>query len=166
MEFLFVAAVYMLSDLLPPFASLSWAFQKRNINFSVVKPLVQGPKAVFASQKNAPGVHFHRLPTEIENLCSYGFRPYDQHKMSKFRKDMYDPYVTALSHHLEAMFPYVALIDAFSISHWCLQYLWPLWNALLQSFHPLLYSDCRCWKHTMAPATLLIQKSYFRNNLL
>ena len=80
-----------------------------------MKPLVQSTKAVVASQKDAAGVHFQGLPTEMEKLCSYGFQPYDQQKMSKFQKEVYDPYVTALSHHLEARFPDVALIDAFSI---------------------------------------------------
>ena len=114
--FSFVAAVYMLCDLLPPLACLSRAFQMENINFLVVKSLVQSTKTVVAFQKDAAGVHFKRLPTEMEKLCSYGFQPYDQHKISKFQKEVYDPYVTALSHNLEAMFPDVAVIDdAFSI---------------------------------------------------
>ena len=40
----FVASVYFLSDILPPLAQLSWAFQKTAIDFSMVKPLVQGTK--------------------------------------------------------------------------------------------------------------------------
>ena len=60
-------------------------------NFSVVNSLVQGKKAVFAPQKNAPGVHFHRLPTEMEKLCFYGFQPFDYHEISMFQKRVYDP---------------------------------------------------------------------------
>ena len=40
----FVASVYFLSDILPPLAQLSRAFQKTSIDFSIVKPLVQGTK--------------------------------------------------------------------------------------------------------------------------
>ena len=40
-----VASLYMLSDVLPPLANLSRAFQKKDVDFTVVKPLVQGTKA-------------------------------------------------------------------------------------------------------------------------
>ena len=36
----FVASVYFESDILPPLAQLSRAFQKTSIDFSMVKPLV------------------------------------------------------------------------------------------------------------------------------
>ena len=41
----FVSALYMFCDVLPPLAGLSRAFQKHDIDFTVVKPLVAGTKS-------------------------------------------------------------------------------------------------------------------------
>ena len=42
----FVAALYIFSDILPPLACLSRAFQKKDIDFTMVKLLAVGTKAV------------------------------------------------------------------------------------------------------------------------
>ena len=41
----FVATLLMLADVLPPLANLSRAFQKKDLDYTLVKPLVSGTKA-------------------------------------------------------------------------------------------------------------------------
>ena len=56
-----MASVYFLSDILPPLAQLSRAFQKTNIDFSMVKPLVQGTKDCISDLQASHGEMFSTL---------------------------------------------------------------------------------------------------------
>ena len=56
-SFKFIASLYMLSDVLPPLASLSRVFQRKDVNFTVVKTLVHGTKAAVDALCAAPGAH-------------------------------------------------------------------------------------------------------------
>ena len=82
----FVASVYIRSDLLPHLASLRKAFQKKNLNFSAVKPLVQGIKAVVAAQEHSPSLHFQSIPVAMVKLSENGFEHYNEDKMRKFKR--------------------------------------------------------------------------------
>ena len=64
-----MASLYMLSDVLPPLASLLHAFE---VDFAVVKPLVLGTKATIDSLLTTPGQQFQSLPTIIPELRQYG----------------------------------------------------------------------------------------------
>ena len=52
-KYKFVEALYMLSDVLPPLANLSRAFQRKEVDFTVVKPLVMGTKTTIDSIINS-----------------------------------------------------------------------------------------------------------------
>ena len=55
----------MFSDLLPPLASPS---QRKDVNFTVVKPLVNGTLAVINALRATPGEHFQHLSSVIPEL--------------------------------------------------------------------------------------------------
>lgn len=111
----FVASVYFLSDVLPPLAQLSRAFQKTAIDFSMVKPLVQGTKDCISGLLTHHGETFSELSSDMENLVSHGFKELTDDHMGRFKQQVYKPYLTTLSQHLDSRFPDVALLDAFGI---------------------------------------------------
>ena len=71
-KYKFVAALYMFSDVLPPLAGLSRAFQKKDIDFTVVKPLVVGTKATIDALLLTPGEFFQSLSDKLLDLEEYG----------------------------------------------------------------------------------------------
>ena len=71
-SFKFIASLCRFSDVLPPLASLSRAFQQKDVNFTVVKPLVHGTKAAVDALCAAPGDHFRSLPSVLAKLEDYG----------------------------------------------------------------------------------------------
>ena len=58
----------MFSDFLPPLAALSRAFQKHDIHFTVVRPLVRGTKAAIDALYQTPGENFSSLLTILPAL--------------------------------------------------------------------------------------------------
>lgn len=60
----------------------------------------------------------------------YGFKEITEAKVAKFKKEVYDPYLTALSEHLDSRFPDVALLEAFSIFS----------PSLMKGWHPPMSS--------------------------
>ena len=67
----FVATLHMLSDVLPPLAQLSRAFQTKDIDFSIVRPLVAATIATIHTLMDHPGEHFKSLPGVLENLQQF-----------------------------------------------------------------------------------------------
>lgn len=57
-KYKFIAALYMFSDVLPPLASLSRAFQKHEVDLTVVKPLVVGTKSAVDTFLTVPAEFF------------------------------------------------------------------------------------------------------------
>ena len=111
----FVASLYFLADILPPLANLSRAFQRKSIDFSMVKPLVQGTKQCIEALTVNEGAIFSTLSSDMEGLVSHGFLELTTEKLSQFKREVYDSYLTAISEHLDSRFPDVALLNAFSI---------------------------------------------------
>ena len=111
----FVASLYFLADILPTLANLSRAFQKKSIDFSMVKPLVQGTKQCIEALTEQQGAIFSTLSSDMEVLVTHGFQELTTEKLSRFKREIYDPYLTAPSEHLDSRFPDVTLLDAFSI---------------------------------------------------
>ena len=89
---MFVAALYMFSDVLPPLACLSRAFQKKDIDFTMVKLLVVGTKAAVDALLLNAGELFQILPAAVGGL-----------------QQMY------LSEHITARFPDIGLLEGFEI---------------------------------------------------
>ena len=114
-DFFFVASVYFLCDILPPLAQFSRAFQKTSIDFSMVKPLVQGTKDSIANLTKSHGEMFCKLNSDMEKLVASGFEELNEEQMCKFQQRVYNPYFQTISQHLESRFPDIALLEAFSI---------------------------------------------------
>jgi len=55
----------MLADILPPLAKLSRAFQQKDLDYILVKPLVAGTKATLQNLKTTSGDHFASLQRVI-----------------------------------------------------------------------------------------------------
>ena len=89
----------------------SRAFQRKEVNFTVVKPLVQGTKATIDALLMTPGEHFQSLSIVLPELRQFGVgqpRDYDF-------KNVYEEYLIVLSHHITGRFPDVCLFEGFRI---------------------------------------------------
>ena len=104
-----------MSDVLPPLANLSRAFQKKDVDFTVIKPLVQGTKATIDSLSMTPGQYFQSLPAIIPELRQYGVHQPSDHEVQNFKANVYDKYLIVLSRHITGRFPDVALLEGFGI---------------------------------------------------
>ena len=67
----FVATLFMLSDVLPPLAQLSRAFQTEYIDFSMVGLFVAATTATIQTLKDNPGEHFKSLPDAVRDLQKF-----------------------------------------------------------------------------------------------
>ena len=110
-----MAALYMLSDVLPPLANLSRAFQKKEVDFTVVKPLVQGTKATIDALLMTPGEHFQSLPTVLPELREFGVSQPSDFEVQDFKRNVYEKYLMVLSRHITGRFPDVTLFEGFGI---------------------------------------------------
>ena len=106
----FVAALYTFFDILPPLAGLSRAFQKHNIDFTVVKPLVVGTKAAIDAFLLSPGHCFSCLPTVLPELEQFGVQQSTDHQVEEFKHLVYNKYLITLSHHITNRFPDMSLL--------------------------------------------------------
>ena len=112
-KYKFVASLYMLSDILPPLANLSRAFQRKDIDFSIVSPLVQATKATIETLLLTLGEHFHSLPTALLELRSSVICQPSAYEVEQFKKKIYDKYLLVLLDHIAGRFPDVALLEGF-----------------------------------------------------
>ena len=87
-RYMFVAFFYMMSDILPPLANLSRAFQRKDVDFTVIKPLVQATKATIESLLVTPGEYFSSLATILLELRSSGIHQPSSFKVDQFRKNV------------------------------------------------------------------------------
>ena len=108
----FVSALYMFCDVLPPLAGLSRAFQKHDIDFTVVKPLVAGTKAAIDALLLVPEDCFSSLPKVLEE---FGVQQPTDYQVQQFKQHVYDKYLEILSQHITNRFPDMSLLEGFSI---------------------------------------------------
>lgn len=111
----FVATLFMLSDVLPPLAQLSRAFQTENIDFSMVRPLVAATISTIQTLKDHPGEHFKSLPDALRDLQKFNISNPSSEQRERYVVNIYKKYMSTLVQHLESRFPDVGLIEAFSI---------------------------------------------------
>ena len=64
----FIVTLHTLSDVLPPLAQLSRAFQTKDIDFSMVQTLVAATMATIRTLKDHSGEHFQSLPDVLRIL--------------------------------------------------------------------------------------------------
>ena len=105
----------MLSDVLPPLAQLSRAFQTKYIDFSMVRPLVAAAIATIQTLKDHPGEHFKSLPDVLKNLQQFNISNPSSEQRENYVGNIYKKYMSTLLQHLENRFPDVKIIEAFSI---------------------------------------------------
>ena len=113
-KYKFVAALYMFSDILPPLAGLSRAFQKHDIDFTVVKPLVVGTRTTIDALLLSPRDCFSSLPTVLPELELFGVQQPTDHQV-EFKQHVYNKYLITLSYHIMNRFPDMSLLEGFSI---------------------------------------------------
>ena len=111
----FVSALYMFCDVLPPLAGLSRAFQKHDIDFTVVKPLVVGTKAAIDALLLVPGDCFSSLPKVLPELEEFGVQQPTDHQIQQFKQHVYDKYLETLSQHITNRFPDMSLLEGVRI---------------------------------------------------
>ena len=110
-----IASLYMFSDILPPLASLSRAFQRKDVNFTVIKPLLNGTQAAINALLATPGENFQRLPFVVAELEDYGVKTPSDSQVAGFKKNVYEKYLQTLPEHITNRFPDVDLLEAFSL---------------------------------------------------
>ena len=111
----FIASLYLFSDVLPHLAGLSRAFQRKDVNFTVVKPLVRGTKAAIDALLITPGEHFQSLPSVLADLDDCGVHCPTDAQVDQFKTNVHDKYLSTLSEHISQRFPDVELREAFSV---------------------------------------------------
>ena len=122
----FVATLLMLSDVLPPLASLSRAFQREDLDYSLVKPLVGGTVATLQNLKITPGQHFSTLDKMLrEDLQAFHIQVPAN---NTFKANIHDRYLDTVIRHLQRRFPDIDLLEAFSI------FDGKSWPEMLQDF--------------------------------
>ena len=128
----FVANLLMLSDSLPPLASLSHAMQREDLDKCLVKPLVTDTIATLTNLKQTPGEHFNSLETVLdEDLQDFSIQHPSSVQSEYFAKNVYEKYLNTLNQHLKQRFPDVELLEAFSM--FC-GMSWPDDHTLLHQF--------------------------------
>ena len=109
----FVGTLLMLSDVLPPLASLSRAFQRKDLDYSLVKPLVIGVIATLDKMKTTLGQHYCSLQRVVEeDLDAFDI---SIAMVDTFKAGIYDPFLDALICHIKRRFPDIDLLQVFSI---------------------------------------------------
>jgi hypothetical protein len=93
----FIASLYLFSDVLPHIAGLSRAFQRKDVNFTVVKPLVRGTKAAIDALLVTPGEHFQSLPSVLADLDDCGVHCPTDAQVDQFKTNVHDKYSLTLS---------------------------------------------------------------------
>ena len=101
----FVSALYMFCDVLPPLAGLSRAFQKHDIDFTVVKPLVAGTKAALMLFSLFQETASAACPKCFQSLKSLVYSIPLIIQVQQFKQHVYDKYLEALSQHITNRFP-------------------------------------------------------------
>ena len=105
----------MLSGVFPPLANLSRAFQKKKVDFTAVKALVQGTKAAIDALLMTPGEHFQSIPTALPELRKFDVGQPSDFELQDFKRKMYEKYLIVLSRHIAGRFSDVALFEGFAI---------------------------------------------------
>ena len=99
----FVSALYMFCDVLPPLAGLPRAFQKHDIDFTMVKPLVAGTKAAIDALLLVPGDCFSSLPKVFPELEEFGVQQPIDHQVQQFKQHVYDKYGNPIPTHYKSV---------------------------------------------------------------
>ncbi|XP_006824225.1 zinc finger protein 862-like [Saccoglossus kowalevskii] len=114
-QYNFVAAVHMLSDILPHLTRLSLIFQKKNVDLSIIEPVLHSTIVTLQQMKDNPGAHMQAVDGRLTgDLAIHDINVSDNMKDS-FITNVYHKYIDGLIVNLRERFPDVHLLQAFSI---------------------------------------------------
>ena len=103
----------MLSGILPPLANFSRAFQRKDIDYTLVKPLVAETRATLQNVMASPDQNFASLDQFLDtNLKSFNI---EVPAINTFRATIYSKYLYVVDSHLARRFPDIKLLEAFSV---------------------------------------------------
>ena len=106
----------MLSDTLPPLASLSRAFQHKDLEYSLVKPLVSGTLATLHNLKAYPGQHLTSIDKVLEeDLAEFEISYRYSHT---FKASVYNKPLDAVESHFQRRFPDMEAFSVFDGKSW------------------------------------------------
>ena len=102
----------MMSDILPILSHLSRLFQKKSLDFSLIKPLIKSTVTQLETLKAVPGSFFK----QVDGLTSNELKDFDIRSSSKdnFKHNVYEKYLQNICKHPKDRFP-EALIFQYSI---------------------------------------------------
>lgn len=103
----------MMSDILPILSHLSKLFQKQNLDFSLIQPLVKSTVTQLEALKTVPGDFFQ----QVDGVISNALKDFDMRSSSKvnFKRNVYNKYLENLCKHIEDRFPDAVLLESFSV---------------------------------------------------
>ncbi|WAR31542.1 ZN862-like protein [Mya arenaria] len=116
-QYRFVAALMMMSDVLPVLANLSLALQTKDAVYSTVGTLVMGAITTVRSMKEHPELNFRELPVTIGQLSGqpFRFKKPSANDVSDFKSNVFDKFIDAVVNNLESRFPHIPVLEAFSM---------------------------------------------------
>lgn len=103
----------MMSDVLPILSHLSKLFQKQNLDFSLIRPLVKSTVTQLKTLKTVPGVFFR----QVDGVISNALKDFEIRSSSKddFKRNVYNKYLENLCKQIEDRFPDAGLLESFSV---------------------------------------------------
>ena len=111
----FVACVSLLSDVLPHLNRLSALFQTRDINLTMLQTSITATTEVIKSYEAHPGPRLSDVNELIKTRLQDFRIEVSDTKRDNFTRSVQQPYIGALIDHINARFPNVAELEAFSI---------------------------------------------------
>ena len=110
-----VACVSLLSDVLPHLNRLSTILQTRDINLTMLQTSITATTEVITIYEAQPGPHLSDVDELIKTrLQGFTIEVFDV-KRDNFTRSVQQPYIGALIDHINARFPDVVELEAFSI---------------------------------------------------
>ena len=94
-------------------ANLSRAFQRKEVDFTVVKPPFQGKKG--DALLMTPREYFQSLPTILPELRQFGVGQPSDYEIEDFKRNEYKRYLVVPPCHIAGRYPDVALFEGFGI---------------------------------------------------
>ncbi|WAR09053.1 hypothetical protein MAR_019011 [Mya arenaria] len=114
-QYRFVAALMMMSYVLPVLANLSLALQTKDAVYNTVGTLVMVAITTVRLMKEHPELNYRELPNTIGQLSDqpFRFKKPSANDVSEFRNNVFDKFIDAVVTNLESRFPHIPVLEAF-----------------------------------------------------
>ena len=110
----FLASLLLLPDVLPPLENLSKSFQKKDLDYSSIQPLVEGTIANIRSLQTHRGDYLSKLTEYSTKFEANGVAQPSEDDLQSFAADIEQPFLEAEVEHLKRLFPHTGVLSAFS----------------------------------------------------